>query len=210
MCPVNGQDHRLPSIRGCACTELYPAFADAPLNKHFNEKLRPKQLLATLSSTCFASVRLYYSYPDQQWLPPPALPPMIVTALARSASTLTALHHLPLVEPWVEPSPDDTGLGLAALTQLRALTLRQTWEDLTQLRADDLPPSLEDLTLVMQHPRDLDCFWEDLPSFVAFDRLQNLRRLTLDEYSLLELRWHPALLPPSLEVCAPPPLRPFS
>ena len=161
-------------------------------------------------------MRLYYSYDDEQWPPALALPPMIVTALAwRSALTLTALHHLPLVEPWVEPGVDpwvqpDTGLGLAALTQLRALTLRQTWEDFAELRAEDLPPSLEDLTLVMQHPHQEGGFGEDLPAFVAFDRLQNLRRIALSEYVVLELRWHPALLPPSLEVHVLPPLRPCS
>ena len=167
----------------------------------------PKQLLATLRSTCFASMRLYNGYSDEQWPLLPALPPRIVTALTRSASTLTALHDLPLVEPWEEA--DDTGPGLAALTQLRALTLRLTWEGFAELRAEDLPPSLEELTLVMQHPRDVFLFWTDLPLFVAFDRLHSLRRITLSEYNVLELHWHPALLPPSLEVRAPLPLRPF-
>ena len=170
----------------------------------------PEQLLATLSSTCFASVRMHHSYRDDQWPLLPALPPMIVTALARSASTLTALHDLPLVKPWVAPPPDGPGLGLAALTRLRALTLRQTWEDFAELRAGDLPPSLEDLKLVMQNPRHVEGVSDDLPLFVAFDMLQNLRRITLSEYRVLKLQWHPTLLPPRLEVCAPSPLRPVS
>ena len=95
------------------------------------------------------------------------------------------------------------GLGLAALTRLRALTLRQTWAELAELRAGDLPPSLEELKLVMQFAHDVDCFWTDLPLFVGFDRLHNLRRITLSECRDLEFRWHPAMLPPSLEVCAP-------
>jgi len=175
--------------------------ADAPVPKHFTKQLPPKKLLATLSSTCLSSVHLFWDTEEGQWPPPPALPPMIVSALApRSASTLTALHDLPLVKRWVEPLPDDTGLGLAALTQLRALTLRQTWEELAELRADDFPLSLEDLTLVMEHPDYVEAVWEDLPRFVAFDRLQNLRRITISEYWVLKTRWHPALLPPSLEV----------
>ena len=156
--------------------------ADAPLNERFKKQPTHEQLLATLSSTCFASVRLYYSYDDEQWPPPPPLPPRLLTRLARSASTLTALHHLPLVKPWEEPSPDDTGRGLAALTRLRALTLRQTWEHFAELRAGDLPPSLEDLKLVMQHPRHVQSVHKDLPLFVDFDMLHNLRRLTLAEY----------------------------
>ncbi len=188
--------------------------ADAPLNQHFEKELTPKQLLATLTSTCFASVHLHHSRRKRCSCPPcPALPPMIVSALApRSASTLTALHNLPLVEPWVEPLLHDPGLGLTALTRLRALTLRQTWEELKELRAADLPLSLEDLKLVdvVEHPRHVERVWEDLPLFVAFDALQNLRRITLANYWCLKLRWHPALRPPSLEVCAPSPLRPVS
>ena len=170
----------------------------------------PKRLLAGLSSACLGSVRLCFGGQVQyeQWPLPPALPPMVVTALvARSASTLTALHELPLVEPWVEPPPKEPGLGLAALTQLRALTLRQTWGELEELRATDLPSSLEDLTMVMEHPDWVQAVWEDLPVFVAFDRLQHLRRITLAHYWSWA-RWnrpeswrHLAVLPPSLEAC---------
>jgi len=187
--------------------------ADAPLNQHFEKELTPKQLLATLTSTCFASVHLHHSRRKRCSCPPcPALPPMIVSALAPRSASLTALYNLPLVEPWVEPPPHDPGLGLTALTRLRALTLRQTWEELAELRAAELPPSLEDLKLVdvVEHPRHVERVWEDLPLFVAFDTFQNLRQITLADYWCLKLRWHPALRPPSLEVCAPSPLGPVS
>jgi len=173
------------------------------------KKLTPEQLLATLSSTCFGSVHLHCSV-HEHWPPPPPLLPMVVSALAsRSASTLTALHELPLVKPWVEPLPDDPGLGLVALTQLRTLTLLQTWDGFAELRGTKLPPSLEDLTLVMDHPDDVSAVWEDLPLLVAFDRLRSLRRITLIEYwswarwDRLESLRQPTLLPPSLEVRAP-------
>ncbi len=176
----------------------------------FTKELRPKQLLAALSSACFSSVHLFWGEADGHWPPPPPLLPMVFSVLAsRSASTLTALHDLPLVEPWMEPPPDDPGLGLAALTRLHTLTLRQTWDGFAELRATDLPPSLEDLALVMDRPVDVSAVWEDLPLFIAFDRLQNLRRITLTEYlswarwDRLESRRQPTLLPPSLEVRAP-------
>lgn len=177
----------------------------------FEKKLTDKRLLAVLSSGGFSSVRLTHSVYGQ-WPPIPILPPLIAKRLAKhSAPTLTALHDLPLVENWWsrdEPRPGDPGLKLAALTQLRALTLRQTWHGPAELRAKELPPSLEDLTLVMDRAGHVAAAWEP-PRLVAFDRLRNLRRITFVEYRSWsiwrrrESRRQPTPLPHSLEVCAP-------
>jgi len=114
------------------------------------------------------------------------------------------------VEDWWsrdEPRPSDPGLKLAALTQLRALTLRQTWHGPAELRAKELPPTLEDLTLVMDRAGHVAAAWEP-PRLVAFDRLRNLRRITFVEYRSWsiwrrrESRRQPTPLPHSLEVCA--------
>ena len=158
-----------------------------------------------LTSERFCGVRLYYSVQDEQWPPPPQLPPLVVSALAGSASMLIALQNLPLVEP----SSGDPELVLAAFTQLRELSLRQTWH-MDVLRATNLPASLEDLQLIMNLPDFVDALGQDPPLFEAFDRLHNLRRITLTDYWSWNLgrwndaqtRWHPAMLPRSLEVCA--------
>ena len=177
----------------------------------FEKRLTDKRLLAVLSSGCFTSVRLTHSVYGQ-WPPLPILPPLIVRKLAkRSAPTLTALHDLPLVEDrWSrdEPRPGDPVLQLAPLTQLCALTLRQTWYGPAELRAKELPPGLEDLTLVMDRAGNVGADWEP-PRLVAFDRLRNLRRITCVEYRSWsiwrrrESRWQLTPLPHSLEVCAP-------
>jgi len=189
------------------CTQCH---AGAPLHldvaEEFTDKPTPQQLQAVLTSERFCGVRLYYSVQDEQWPPPPQLPPLVVSALAGSASMLTALHDLPLIEPR-SGSPE---LVLAAFTQLRELSLRQTWH-LDVLRAAELPASLEDLQLIMDIPDNTDALInEDPPPFFeAFDRLHSLRRITLTDFRSWQLHswddteshWHPAPPPPSLEVC---------
>ena len=132
-------------------------------------------------------------------------PSRILSALAGSAATLTALHGLPVVKP---PAGCDPGLGLAAFTELRNLSLRQTWREMDVLQATDLPATLQDLKIVMNIAEYRGTPLGQLqapPLFVAFHRLQSLRRVTLAGYRLLNLgRWArrpdcPPLLP-SLKV----------
>ena len=124
-----------------------------------------------------------------------------MSALAGSASTLTALHGLPLLSEHLE-------MGLAAFSQLRAVTLRHTSHGIDRLHAAQLPLSLEELTLVLARP-EADANNTSLPLLVDLDRLTNLRRISFGNYCRRKLgSWdpptrqrgplHPA---PSLKVC---------
>ena len=189
--------------------------AGLPLNLEFSRGMMPDWLAAAPSGARFGSVHLPddpEGMGDEQWPPLPKRPPLVVSALAGSASTLAALHNLPLRKLPADDS--DPEVGLAAFTQLRELSLRQIWH-MDVLRAADLPASLEDFELIM-NLADLEGFdWPGPPNFVAFDSHQNLRRITLagfpswkiGGYSRQRRRWRPALLPRSLEVCAPSPSR---
>ena len=133
----------------------------------------------------------------------------VVSALAMSSSTLTALHGLALTVAQRDRRPQP---GLAAFTRLRALTLHQTESAPEALPATHLPASLEELTLAWQPASDAD--WRSqLPALVAFGGLSKLRRLTLAGF---EQTWwirgtdsrqeeeegqsHDTLFPHSLEV----------
>jgi len=183
--------------------------AGMPLKLEFSCGMMPDWLAAAPPGVRFGSVHLPYDpegMGDEQWPALPKRPPPVVSALAGSASTLTALHNLPLREP---PSGAPM-LGLVAFTQLRALSLRQTGH-VDVLRATNLPASLEDLELIMNLADDEGTDWIGSPKFVAFDSHQNLRRITLagfptwniGGYDRQRRLWRPALLRRSLEVCAP-------
>lgn len=104
----------------------------------FKSQLPPERLRAVLSSVCWGSAILHISLLEQQQPPRPEVPSLVVAALAGSASTLIALHGLPLVEPADHPE-----LELATFTRLRALTLHQsqTSDSLHTLRLTQLPAS---------------------------------------------------------------------
>ena len=111
-----------------------------------------------------------------------------------------------------------SGAGVGSLHPAAQLSLRQTWH-MDVLRAKILPASLQDLQLVMNLPDFVHALGQDPPLFEAFDRLHNLRRITLTDFWSWNLgrwndtqtQWHPALLPRSLEVCASlPPRQPIA
>ena len=169
-----------------------------PLHLAFRSEPSPERLQAALASVRVASVQLYHSLLGTQ--PEPSAS-MVTSALAGSASVLTAQDGLPL--------HDGQELGLAAFTQLRALTLRETSAPPEVLRATDLPTSLEELTLAgsggTYTPEALG-----LPWFAGLERLPRLRRLTLLRYVSWQTGdWDadaqqpgPLHLPPGLEVRA--------
>lgn len=169
----------------------------------FHSELPPERLRVALSSVCYSSVDLHDSLMHEQ-PPPAALPSLVVSALARSARTLTALHGL----PWVEPA-DHPEAGLAAFICLLALTVIQTGDDLPVLRATHLPRSLEDVKLVLDLPEVDDDLCQAMPLLADFDRLRHLQKITVVEYrdwqfgreeDDMSQQWFPALLPPSLRV----------
>ncbi len=175
--------------------------AGVPRHLVFREEQTAEQLHAVLASAPLASVQLHESVGK---LPPDSLA-MVTSALAGSAATLAALRGFPLVE--LQGSPDG---GLAAFTQLRALSLRQNLEAPRILHAAQLPASIEELTLIGDAV--LNEFTNDPyipPTLVGFRSLHSLRRITLMHYH--EWRWGvadaaeaqqvPGHLPPSLEVC---------
>ncbi len=109
---------------------------------------------------------------------------MVVSALAGSAATLTTLHGLPLgVAQRDRPHP-----GLAAFTQLRALTLQQMEARPKALRAAHLPASLEQLTLATQADEDGDYMHRQLPALGALNGLTRLRRLSLAGFEQFWMR----------------------
>jgi len=173
-----------------------------PLHVDLRQPVTPERLRVVLSSACYASVNLHGSLTEARPVLP-EVPALAVSALAGSASTLTALRGLPLVEPADHPEP-----GLAAFTRLRALALRQTWAALGVLRVAQLPASLTELHLLVD-----GTIPTNLPFFVGFDRLTNLRQITSaghhswmlgcwddDEGERCQLR-----LPPGFEVCSADP-----
>ncbi len=124
--------------------------------------------------------------------PQPGSMTALEPALACTASTLAALHGLfpeELEEDLYTTWRKMTGvggqreLGLAAFTQLRALTLRFTWRSPRQLTATVLPASLEELTLAVDGWRALEPRRAPgAPLLIGFRRLpdlgQKLRRIT--------------------------------
>ena len=140
---------------------------------------------------------------------PPTRVPQIVSAMAASAATLTALRGLPLVGPEDGPQAD-----LTAFTRLRGLSLRQTLGSPDVLRAEHLPASLEDIMVVLDVPLDqilAVAYTIYPPVFAALERFRNLRRIVLANYPDWALNsWDnelrqggPLRVPPNLEVCFP-------
>ena len=168
----------------------------------FPLQLPPQQLRAALTSVPLASVTLHDSILTLH----PRTVSMLVSALAGSAVTLTALHGLPLGAA----QRDRPHAGLAAFTQLRALTLYQTEAFPKPLRATHLPASLEELTVASTAAMGADWMSAQQPALVAFDELSSLRRLTLVNYFDWRLRsegdhdgagtYDPPQLPHSLQV----------
>jgi len=141
-----------------------------PLKIKFRKHFKPKQLRALMPSICAASVTL----PDSTRLLSTS-PTTLAHALAGSASTLTALHGLPMPQPSDRPQ-----LGLTAFTRLRTLTLVHTLGSQQVVAAELLPLSLRELTLrctCLEAAPDMQP-----PLLCSFSRLTNLQRLTLVEY----------------------------
>jgi len=163
------------------------------------EELPPDQLLKALSRGCIASVELH----DSILRAPREMQSSVLSALTRSASTLTVLHSLRLEIANSQEAP------LAAFTALRDLTLRHWQETGGILRAADLPSSLEEIRVELRARARKSIATSGLPPLVAFDRLRDLRRITYANYDLWDLLSCddegdviPAQLPQSLEVCA--------
>ena len=179
-----------------------------PLEVESFDEMTPDWLAAAPSGAYITSVRLPYDPANMaagHWPPPPALPPQFVSALAGSALTLVELHDLPLVEPVL----GQQAVGLAALTRLRVLTLRQAWR-MKVLPATDLPASLVDLTLMLNLRDVAHASRMDPPLLANFDRFRHLRRITLVGFACWRLGspggeyggWRPAVFPQSLDVRA--------
>ncbi len=155
-----------------------------------SSRLTPSQLRAALTSVRFASVTLHNTLGDGLTAKTAA----VMAALAGSASTLTAVHDLPL--------RNSETLTLAAFPRLRAVTLRVVQSSPGLLSATQLPISLEELTLEGIRHRT-----RNPPCFASLETLRNLRRLTFRNFQRWELSAYkettcPLRLPPSLEVRA--------
>ena len=168
-----------------------------PLQVVVPSQLTLEQVHAALSSVSVASLTLDRSL----LLLLPASSSVAAAALARSATTLTALHDLPLAE-----LPDSHGLQLAAFSQLRVLTLHHWRDSVRVLRATHLPSSLLDVTVSVHVPPNKYSGGTP-PLLVDFDRLLNLRRISFASYADWQLKscsdqdgTIPVLFPPSLEV----------
>jgi len=170
-----------------------------PLHADFEAELASEQLRAALASVPLASVRLHASVTE---LPANALPE-IASALAGSSATLAALHGFPLIGP-----RDGPGVSLAALTQLRSLTLRQTLRSPEKLRASLLPASVEELRFTGIPDNYLQGDAKYVPELIGFHMLHNLRHLTFagqHSWEVLMLddengEQDPMHLPPNLQV----------
>jgi len=161
-------------------------------------QLPPEQLQAALSRILIASMRL----PESAARLPPHAMSAVMAALARSATTLTALHGLAM--------PHGPGYDqLAACSQLRVLTLRVTSDPPDVLRAGQLPPSLQQMTLQAPAQGYSSGANTGLPWFCGCDQLRNLRRITFAGYGAWRLgSWDsateqpcPLQLPPGFKVC---------
>ncbi len=185
--------------------------AGVPLHAVLKSELAPEQLRTALASIPLASVALH----DSVSTLPPETVSAIVSALAGSAATITALHGFPLVAAREGP-----GVSLAALTQLRTLNMRQTLlRSPARLQASQLPASIEQLTFtgVAPHedPQDDEVY---SPELIGFHKLRNLLYMTFADQHSWELmmldddswRQDPMHLPPNLQVClaVEPVLRP--
>jgi len=210
LCDAVQHDVRIrwqPAAGLCSHTP-YPARddeCDAGVPRHlvFREVETAERLQAVLASVPLASVKLHASVEE---LPSASLS-AVVSAMAGSAATLTALYELPLVELRDMPS-------LAPFTELRALDLRQRTEAREALLAAQLPVGIEELTLTSHATLDdlIEDAWLNPPALVGFHRLPNLRRITLNHY--YSYFWHLfftdnedgkrslSRLPPCLEVCS--------
>lgn len=163
------------------------------------EGLPSQRLLPALSSGCIVSVEFH----DSLMATSQFVQTLVRGALARSRSTLTALHSLQLIGEAGTHKPD-----LEGFTALRELTLCH-WRDTSgTLLAAHLPSSLEELR-VEEHTRLRERTPAlPLPALSAFDRLHSLRRITFVGHRLCQLfgcdndgQLTPVLLPRSLEVC---------
>ncbi len=204
MKPVAGR--KAPQQHAHALIRSWHWHAGVPLHldvrtRQALEELPPDQLLKALSRGCIASVELH----DSILRAPRDMQSSVVSALARSASTLTTVHGLRLDIANSQEAP------LAAFTALRDLTLRH-WQDTGGiLRAADLPSSLEEIRVELRARARArkSIATSGLPPPVAFDSLRDLRRITYANYDLWDLLSCddegdviPVQLPQSLEVCA--------
>ncbi len=181
--------------------------AGVPLHAVFPSELAPERLQAALAALASAPL-VGATLPDGVSELPAVSLSGILSALARSAPNLAALHGVPILE-----RPDGPMAGLGALTQLRALTLRQTADSRhEELLASQLPASVQELILVgvpfdEEDPPNGTAF---SPALINFHRLHNLQRLTFAD----QQSWHlhvvdveavgevdPVHLPPGLQVC---------
>jgi len=185
--------------------------AGAPLHFDAGKRWSAERLQATLSRHSFVSVDLHTSLTREQPVRS-RTPSQVLSALAGSASTLTALHGVPLLDPLRHRT-----LGLAAFTRLRALTLRQASDAVHELRAAQLPASLEELTVTLALPKpqlERVIYYASVPRpnvpvLVDFEGMTNLRRISFGDYWSWELASRDrqtgqrGLLhtPPSLQVC---------
>ena len=172
--------------------------AGVPVHVACGPSFTPEQLRATLSSVPAVSVTLHESL----LLQTSEFAADLMSALIISASTLEALHNLPLVD-----LQDSLYGGLLGFTRLRTLTLLHTPPDWSLgLYATDLPSGLEDLRMEAVNPYNIQPPPSELPHFVAFARLQNLRTITLTSDTPLQTRpvdegqLRQYYLPQSLEV----------
>ncbi len=151
--------------------------AGVPLRVVFQSRLASRKLRSALAAVPLGDVEL----PDSLMKLHRRTLSAVVSALATSAATLTALRALPL-QAALRDRPQ---LGLAALTELRALRLYQADDAPEGLQATRLPTSLQKLKLICFDP--MDDGWDEpmLPALVDFDRLHNLRRISLSQYE----RW---------------------
>ena len=154
--------------------------ARVPVHMVIWSHITPERLLVALAGKHVASVRV----PDCLVLQPgPRL--SLVSALADSAPTLTALYGLPLGE--LQESP---GQGLAGFTRLRSLMLRRP--DLPcvpppALSATLLPASLQELTVRAADPEETSDYGV-MPALVAFERLCHLHRISFGHHAIWKLR----------------------
>ena len=161
-----------------------------PLHLVYQKKASVKALRTAANSARVATVQLHRGLSLTQ----PTGTAAVMAALKRSASTLTALHGLPMRV--------GHELGLAAFTQLHSLTLRMTRWAPGFLRATDLLVSLRELTI-----DGVECAYAQLPCLPVLDGLRHLRRITIVNHDKWSLRtWDEAAeqgvllqLPPSLE-----------
>ena len=154
--------------------------AGVPLRVVFQSRLASRRLRSALAAVPLGDVELHHSLMKLHRRTLSA----VVSALATSAATLTALRALPL-EAALRDRPQ---LGLAALTQLRAVSFYQAVNALEGLQATHLPTSLQKLELICFDPEEAEDWDHPMPpALIDFDRLHNLRRISLSLYASWQL-----------------------